>query len=423
MPGTSSASCVKRGIITPEAWKYGFNTPSSLAMRSSSVLDGACSLATAFGLWYNGWWWCALAMVLVGLVNFAVKGQEVYAGWSLAKRVATAVARLEAEPPMEWALGRKFLVLLNPNAGAGRGGMIFAKCVRPVLEAAQVDFDTVETERAGHASDICCGLGAQGKMARGGVSYDAVVCVSGDGMLHEAINGFAKSCGGNAEILERILSKVVLAVVPAGSANGVAASLGASDPLQATLNIACGRPTAVDVMSVKRLSAEGGSGPATLPPKALKLLGAEAKHPADPPVFDVHFFCWAAFSDHDWLIEKPLRAMGPLVKMILAPLIVIARGKHYHGEVGVWGEGEGVWGDGGREEGRWRKGERERGRGIEDGGDIYREEEITADVFVLLTRRLCLPLEQVWWTYFQWTTTTCQRRRERRNSTSTILRW
>ena len=303
---------------------------------------------TASGLWYNDWWWCALAMVLVGLVNFAVKGQEVYEGWSLGKRVATAVARLEAEPPMEWALGRKFLVLLNPNAGAGRGGMIFAKCVRPVLEAAQVDFDTVETERAGHASDICCGLGAQGKMARDGVSYDAVVCVSGDGMLHEAINGFAKSCGGNAEILERVLSKVVLAIVPAGSGNGVAASLGASDPLQATLNIACGKPTAVDVMSVKRLSAEGGSGPkATLPPKALKLLGAEAKHPADPPVFDVHFFCWAAFSDHDWLIEKPLRAMGPLVKMILAPLIVIARGKHYHGEEG--GRRGGSDGEKGRE--------------------------------------------------------------------------
>ena len=160
-------------------------------MRSSAILDGATSLVSASALWYYSWPWCSGAMVLVGLVNFAVKGQELYAGWSLSRRVAKAVAALKAEPPMEWALGRKFLVLLNPNAGAGRGGMIFAKCVRPVLEAAQVDFDTVETERAGHASDICCGLGAQGKMARGGVSYDAVVCVSGDGMLHEAINGFA----------------------------------------------------------------------------------------------------------------------------------------------------------------------------------------------------------------------------------------
>ena len=308
-------------------------------MRMNATLDALGSALTAAAAFYFGWPVFGVLSSLVAVVNLLVKANEMYSAYSLGVRVAAAIPDLEANPPMEWAMGRKLLVLLNPNAGAGRGGLIFTRCVDPVFRAAGIDFDTITTERSGHASDICLEL-ARSRMHLNAVRYDAVVCVSGDGMLHEAIQGFARSCGGHADLLKEVLAAVALAIVPAGSGNGVAASLRMGDPLKAALAIVRGKPSPVDLMAARRLGKDGGAfgaggggGGKPLPPKVLKVLGAEVQHPAEPPVWDVHFFSWCAFADHDYLTEKPLRNLGPLLKMILAPLIIIARGRHYQGTV------------------------------------------------------------------------------------------
>lgn len=66
------------------------------------------------------------------------------------------------------------------------------------------------TERRGHAAEIAKTLS---------VDYDAVVTVSGDGLMHEIINGFAER-----EDARRAL-QIPVAPIPTGSGNGFCISL------------------------------------------------------------------------------------------------------------------------------------------------------------------------------------------------------
>ena len=46
---------------------------------------------------------------------------------------------------------------------------------------------------------------------------------------------------------------------------------------------------------------------------------------AVPPKYDLHYFCWGVFAEHDHLTEGPLRSLGPALKHALALLIVLRR--------------------------------------------------------------------------------------------------
>ena len=86
------------------------------------------------------------------------------------------------------------------------------RVVKPMLTKAKVQYNTLLTQRQGHAGEICKELGR--KILDGTCEYQVVIvgallslrlvpnlqkfsrslfqviaCVSGDGMLHEAING------------------------------------------------------------------------------------------------------------------------------------------------------------------------------------------------------------------------------------------
>jgi sphingosine kinase len=79
--------------------------------------------------------------------------------------------------------------------------------------------------------------------------YDAVVTVSGDGLIHEIMNGFMKrSDAGNA------LKKVSIGIIPCGTNNSyIISCLGEKrgfDPTFAALQIVKGRPMAIDLCSI-----------------------------------------------------------------------------------------------------------------------------------------------------------------------------
>ena len=42
---------------------------------------------------------------------------------------------------------------------------------------------------------------------------------------------------------------------------------------------------------------------------------------------------WGIIADHDYLVEKPLRFLGPMLKGLVAPIYLIARHKVYHGKL------------------------------------------------------------------------------------------
>ncbi|KAF9218433.1 hypothetical protein BS17DRAFT_791452 [Gyrodon lividus] len=129
-------------------------------------------------------------------------------------------------------------VLINPHGGPGKARQIFTEKVEPILLAAGCVCDVTYTTKAGHALEIAQSLD---------LGYDALVVVSGDGLVHEVINGLAKHAQP-----EKAFS-IPIAPIPAGSGNGLSLNIlglhDGLDPCAATLNILKGQPMKIDLLS------------------------------------------------------------------------------------------------------------------------------------------------------------------------------
>ncbi|KAG8217916.1 ATP-NAD kinase-like domain-containing protein [Butyriboletus roseoflavus] len=131
-------------------------------------------------------------------------------------------------------------VLINPHGGPGKAPYIFAQKVEPILRAAGCTLDVTLTTRAGHATEIAQNVE---------LTFDALVVVSGDGLVHEVVNGLAKHATP-----EKAFS-IPIAPIPAGSGNGLSLNiLGIHDGLDpctrgACLSVSPGRPMKVDLFS------------------------------------------------------------------------------------------------------------------------------------------------------------------------------
>ncbi|KIJ68916.1 hypothetical protein HYDPIDRAFT_79957 [Hydnomerulius pinastri MD-312] len=129
-------------------------------------------------------------------------------------------------------------VIINPHGGPGRARKIFTKKVEPILRAAGCKLDVTYTTRANHALELAQGMK---------LDYDALVIVSGDGLVHEVMNGFAKHAQPEKAFC------IPIAPIPAGSGNGLSLNLlglhDGLDPCAAALNVLKGRPMKVDLFS------------------------------------------------------------------------------------------------------------------------------------------------------------------------------
>ena len=143
-------------------------------------------------------------------------------------------------------------------------------------------------------------------------------------MLHECLNGLYEGMEKSrapsspsrntrarteTEQQKRRINIPPISPIPVGSGNGVATSLFGRNcgPHGALSKIIAGSPTPIDILSVT------------------------VDEDTKPTLYDLHFFCWAAFSDHDFMTEHQYRNLGPMLKMIIAPLIVIFRKTIYQG--------------------------------------------------------------------------------------------
>lgn len=73
---------------------------------------------------------------------------------------------------------------------------------------------------------------------------DAFVTVSGDGLFHEVIQGLMSRDDWATAI------KTPVGIIPAGSGNGLAVSIGSQSPLKAALAVIKGRTEPLDLLSV-----------------------------------------------------------------------------------------------------------------------------------------------------------------------------
>ena len=232
----------------------------------------------------------ACAALLVALILAAHRLIDAIACAVSRRRLRAKVAAW-TPPGVSWiARQQRVVVIVNPNAGAGWGDCVYEDVVRPMLRRAGIEHEVVRTTCAGMAEREAAELASRK------VPVDCLLSVSGDGQLHECLNGLRGGGTGG---------RTALAVVPAGTGNGMSDTCfgRGSDAFEALCSILCASgPTPVDVMRL------------TYPDE-----------PARTPRHDLHFFCWAAFADHDYVTENGWRWLGPLLKVALAPLYVIAQ--------------------------------------------------------------------------------------------------
>ncbi|KAI8093821.1 ATP-NAD kinase-like domain-containing protein [Halteromyces radiatus] len=136
---------------------------------------------------------------------------------------------------------KRLKVLINPFGGQGQAKKIYEEQVRPIFEAAKCTVDIQYTEYQGHAITIAKELDI--------TAYDAVVTVSGDGVIHEVINGFLQRSDARQAIRQ-----CPLGVIPGGTGNALSiCMLGEQqgfDPMVAALQVVKGRSLALDLCSV-----------------------------------------------------------------------------------------------------------------------------------------------------------------------------
>ncbi|KIM58901.1 hypothetical protein SCLCIDRAFT_1050178 [Scleroderma citrinum Foug A] len=133
---------------------------------------------------------------------------------------------------------KKLKVLVNPHGGPGKARSIYTDKVEPILRAAGCALDVTYTTHANHAVEI---------IEDSSLDYDAVVVVSGDGLIHEVLNGFLKHARSDKAFC------IPIAPIPAGSGNGLSLNLlglqDGLDPRAAALNVLKGYPLKIDLFS------------------------------------------------------------------------------------------------------------------------------------------------------------------------------
>ena len=103
--------------------------------------------------------------------------------------------------------------MINPFGGAGAAPRNWL-LARPILEAAShIELTIRETDRAHHAFEI-----VNAELAPG--QYNSIVTVSGDGLIHEVVNGIM-----TREDRAAFLATVTIGVIPGGTGNALIKSL------------------------------------------------------------------------------------------------------------------------------------------------------------------------------------------------------
>jgi len=77
--------------------------------------------------------------------------------------------------------------------------------------------------------------------------------ISGDGMLHEVVNGLADRVNRDPKEVRRLLSTVSFALVPSGTSNGLASSINSSDPAKAIHAIVHGSGHPSDLLEISQI--------------------------------------------------------------------------------------------------------------------------------------------------------------------------
>ncbi|KAM1520388.1 hypothetical protein ACFX1X_010929 [Malus domestica] len=133
----------------------------------------------------------------------------------------------------------KMLVILNPRSGRGRSSKVFHNVVEPIFKLAGFKVEVVKTTSAGHARKLASTVDIS-------TCPDGIICVGGDGIINEVLNGLLSRDNQQEGI------SIPIGIIPAGSDNSLVWTvLGVRDPVSAAMAIVKGGLTATDVFAVE----------------------------------------------------------------------------------------------------------------------------------------------------------------------------
>lgn len=146
---------------------------------------------------------------------------------------------------------KRLLLFVNPYGGSKKATSILDEEIKPILALGRIDYSIVLTDRANHARDILLDESIDLHQ------YDGIVCVGGDGMFGEILNGVLIRTQRESDVdfgnIESVPVKpsIKLGIIPAGSTDAIVyATSGNKAPSNSTLAIALGRQMSIDVTAV-----------------------------------------------------------------------------------------------------------------------------------------------------------------------------
>lgn len=148
------------------------------------------------------------------------------------------LTRMRHKQQTSWeGITRKLLILVNPFSGQKKGHQVWKEAEK-ILRLAEIELSVRYTEYEGHGAELASTIQIG--------AFHGIVCVSGDGLVHEVFNGLLHRPDWEEAI------KIPVGTIPAGSGCALAAELSAMDVTSAAFNIARGDTRPLDILQVQQ---------------------------------------------------------------------------------------------------------------------------------------------------------------------------
>ena len=192
---------------------------------------------------------------------------------------------------------RRVLVIVNPIGGKRKGEEIYHEILKPMLTDMGTEHELIVTTGPGHANEIARNFDLR--------VIGAVAIVGGDGLFGEFLNGINQRDDRLAAL------SIPLGVVPAGSSNCIACSVGLRQPLAAAFAITRGKMKPMDVLKVT-------------------LAGEDFANPKPRVILSVCGVSYGFISEVNTHAGKWRRIFGPARYAVCGLRTVVASPMQYH---------------------------------------------------------------------------------------------
>ncbi|KAM4634859.1 sphingosine kinase 1 [Polymixia lowei] len=219
---TDSALTIQKITSSPGRCKVVFNLTDCVGCRAYREQDGAdvAGYFTVFFYPFKRRWMSGGAArqkveqrFRVALVQDSDANLQEAERWARRIRDASVrqIHRRDGVVYAEVCRPCRVMVLVNPHSGRGQALQLFTGHIQGMLKEAAVPYTLVITEHQNHARE----LARKADLSQ----WDALVIMSGDGLLFEVINGLMER-----EDWEQAI-QTPLGILPGGSGNALAASV------------------------------------------------------------------------------------------------------------------------------------------------------------------------------------------------------